>query len=129
MSASAKVSEKSLVCLVDDDSLFRDSTVRLLRSFGFRVEAFASAEEFWNSGFLDEVACLILDMRMPGMSGLELQRKLVASHYEIPVIFITAYEEEGIRAQALRDGVGVLLVKPFGEQALANAVNQALKPK
>jgi len=113
------------VCLVDDDSLFRDSTLRLLRSFGFRAETFASAEEFWNSGCLNKAACLILDMRMPGMSGIELQRKLAASHYEIPVIFITAYEEEGMRAQAQ----GALLVKPFGEQALVTAVNEALDPK
>ena len=107
MSASAKLSEKPLVCVVDDDSLLRDSTLRLLRSFGFRAETFASAEEFLNSSYLQEAARLILDMRMPGMSGIELQRKLVASHYEIPVIFITAYEEEGTRAQALREGVGV----------------------
>ena len=129
MSADAKLSEKPLVCVVDDDYLLRDSTLRLLRSFGFRAQTFASAEEFWNSGYLQEAACLILDMRMPGMGGLELQRKLVASHYELPVIFITAYEEEGTRAQALADGVGVLLIKPFGEQALVNVVDEALNPK
>jgi FixJ family two-component response regulator len=129
MSADAKLSEKPLVCVVDDDYLLRDSTLRLLRSFGFRAQTFASAEEFWNSSYLQEAACLILDMRMPGMSGLELQRKLVASHYELPVIFITAYEEEGTRAQALGDGVGVLLIKPFGAQALVNVVNEALNSK
>ena len=129
MSADAKLSEKPLVCVVDDDYLLRDSTLRLLRSFGFRAQTFASAEEFWNSGCLQEAACLILDMRMPGMGGLELQRKLVASHYELPVIFITAYEEEGTRAQALADGVGVLLIKPFGAQALVNVVNEALNSK
>ena len=129
MSADAKLSEKPLVCVVDDDYLLRDSTLRLLRSFGFRAQTFASAEEFWNSGYLQEAACLILDMRMPGMGGLELQRKLVASHYELPVIFITAYEEEGTRAQALADGVGVLLIKPFGAQTLVNVVNEALNSK
>jgi FixJ family two-component response regulator len=129
MSADAKLSEKPLVCVVDDDYLLRDSTLRLLRSFGFMAQTFASAEEFWNSGYLQEAACLILDMRMPGMGGLELQRKLVASHYELPVIFITAYEEEGTRAQALGDGVGVLLIKPFGAQALVNVVNEALNSK
>ena len=126
MSANAELSEKPLVCVIDDDSLLRDSTLRLLRSFGFRAEGLASAEEFWNSGYLQEAACLILDLRMPGMSGIELQRKLVANHYEIPVIFITAFEEEGTLAQALRDGVGVLLIKPFGEEALLNAINKAL---
>lgn len=129
MSANAKLSAKPLVCVVDDDSLLRDSTLRLLRSFGFRTQTFASAEEFWNSSYLREAACLILDMRMPGMSGIELQHKLAAGHYEIPVIFITAYEEEGTRAQALRDGVGILLIKPFGAQALVNAVDEALNSK
>jgi FixJ family two-component response regulator len=129
MSANAKVSEKALVCVVDDDSLIRDSTQRLLRSFGFRAETFASAEEFWNSGYLPETACVILDVRMPGMSGIELQRQLVASRCEIPVIFITAYEDEGMRAQALRDGVGALLIKPFSGQALINAINEALTSK
>ena len=129
MSADAKLSEKPLVCVVDDDYLLRDSTLRLLRSFGFRAQTFASAEEFWNSGYLQEAACLILDMRMPGMGGLELQRKLVASHYELPGIFITAHEEEGTRAQALGDSVGVLLIKPFGAQALVNVVNEALNSK
>jgi FixJ family two-component response regulator len=129
MSADAKLSEKPLVCVVDDDYLLRDSTLRLLRSFGFRAQTFASAEEFWTSDYLQEAACLILDMRMPGMSGIELQRKLVASHYDFPVIFITAYEEEGTRAQALADGVGVLLIKPFGAQALVNVVNEALNSK
>jgi FixJ family two-component response regulator len=129
MSANSKVSEKALVCVVDDDSLIRDSTQRLLRSFGFRTETFASAEEFWNSGYLPETACVILDVRMPGMSGIELQRQLVASRCEIPVIFITAYEDEGMRAQALRDGVGALLIKPFSGQALINAINEALTSK
>ena len=129
MSANAKVFEKVLVCVVDDDSLIRDSTQRLLRSFGFRAETFASAEEFRNSGCLAETACLILDVRMPGMSGIEFQRQLVASHCEIPVIFITAYEDEGMRAQALRDGVAALLIKPFSEQALINAINEALTSK
>lgn len=129
MNANAKLSEKPLVCVIDDDSLLRDATLRLLRSFGFRTETFASAEEFWNSGHFQEAACVILDKRMPGTSGIELQRKPVASHSEIEVIFITAYEEEGTRAQALRDGVGVLLIKPFGEQALVNAVNEALNSK
>jgi FixJ family two-component response regulator len=129
MSANTKVSEKVVVCVVDDDSLIRDSTQRLLRSFGFRAEAFASAEEFRNSGYLAETACLILDVRMPGVSGIELQHQLAASHCEIPVIFITAYEDEGMRAQALRDGVGALLIKPFSEQALINAINEALTSK
>ena len=129
MSANTKVSQKALICVVDDDSLIRDSIQRLLRSFGFRVETLASGEEFWNSGYLAETACLILDVRMPGMSSIELHRQLVASHYEIPVIFITAYEDEGMRAQALREGAAALLIKPFSEQALINAINEALSSK
>jgi len=120
---------KPIIAIVDDDISIRKSLDRLIRSAGLGVLVFASAEEFLNSAHPRKADCLILDVQLPGMSGIELQRKLVASHYEIPVIFITAYEEEGIRAQALRDGVGVLLVKPFGEQALVKAVNEALKPK
>jgi FixJ family two-component response regulator len=126
MSANAKVYKKPLLCVVDDDSLMRDSTVRLIRSFGFRVEAFASAEEFDNSGYLEETACLILDVRMPGTSGLELQRQLLANRRAIPVILITADEDEGLRAQALRGGAIAFLLKPFSEESLLQALRSAL---
>jgi FixJ family two-component response regulator len=126
MSANAKAYKKPLVCVVDDDSLMRDSTARLIRSFGFSVEAFASAEEFDNSGYLEETACLILDVRMPGTSGLELQRQLVANRRAIPVILITAYEDEGLRAQALRGGAIAFLLKPFSEESLLQALRSAL---
>jgi FixJ family two-component response regulator len=129
MSADITASVKPLVCVVDDDSLLRDSTSRLLRSYGFKVKAFRSGEEFWISGAFKEIACLILDVRMPGMSGFELQSKLSASHTEIPVIFITAYEDEGLRAQALRQGIGALLIKPFSDEALLSAINHALIKK
>jgi FixJ family two-component response regulator len=129
MSADITTPVKPLLCVVDDDCLLRDSTSRLLRSYGFRVKAFESGEEFWISGRLEEIACLILDVRMPGMSGFELQSKLSANHTEIPVVFITAYEDEGLRAQALRQGVGVLLIKPFSDEALLTAINQALIKK
>jgi FixJ family two-component response regulator len=126
MSGDGKVSYGPLVCVVDDDSLMRDSTVRLIRSFGFRAEAFASAQQFDNSGHRENTACLILDVRMPGMSGIELQRELVASHRAIPVILITAHEDEGLRVQGLRDGAVAFLVKPFSEESLLQAVRSAL---
>jgi FixJ family two-component response regulator len=126
MSAKAKVFEKPLVSVVDDDSLMRDSTVRLLRSFGFRVEAFASAEEFENSGYLEETACLVLDVRMPEIGGLELQRRLTAENHRIPIIFITAYDTNEIRSQASRAGAAGFLGKPFSQQSLLQAVRSAL---
>src|ERR1700722_7329463 len=94
MNANAKESRTFLICVVDDDSLIRDSTRRLIRSFGFRVETFASAEEFSSSGCLEKTACLILDVRMRGMSGLELQRQLMAADSHTPIIFITAYQDD-----------------------------------
>ena len=127
MSANTKVSEKALVCVVDDDCLIRDSTRRLLRSFGFKAETFASAEEFRSSGYLEETACLILDVRMPGMSGLELQRQLVAANSHTPIIFITAHEEDDWRRQALEAGAVAYFPKPVSREELLNAINAALK--
>jgi FixJ family two-component response regulator len=129
MSENANVSDEPLVCVVDDDSLIRSSTQRLIHSLGFRVEAFASAEEFGSAGCLDGTACLILDVRLSGMSGIELQRQLASTHPEIPVIFITAYEDEVIKAQAIRQGAIAILIKPFSEEELLDALHAALSPK
>jgi FixJ family two-component response regulator len=123
-----KVSEKPLVCLVDDDSLTRDSMSRLLRSFGLRAEAFASSEDFLDSGCLEGAACLILDVRLPGISGIELQHLLSVNHCKVPVIFITAYEDQRMRAQALSDGVEAFLLKPLNEGELLAVINDALAP-
>jgi FixJ family two-component response regulator len=90
------------------------------------VNAFASAEEFLASDQLGSADCLVLDVRMPGMGGLELQRQLVANHYKIPVILITAHEEEGMRARALSGGVEAVLIKPFSEEAILNAIHSAV---
>jgi len=117
----------SIISVVDDDDSVRESLQCLIRSFGFAVEAFASAEEFLNSGHLPSTRCMILDVRMPGMNGTELQRRLVASHREIPVIFITAHGDETARSQALRDGAVGYLLKPFTEEALLNAMRAALR--
>ena len=127
MSANVKGFAKTLVCVVDDDSLARESTTRLLRSFKFNVKALASAEEFLNSDCLAETACLILDVRMPGMSGLELQRQLAVSNSDLPIIFITAHEDEDQRRQALEAGAVAFLYKPLFEEALLDAIDTALK--
>jgi FixJ family two-component response regulator len=126
MSANSKVSEKPLVCVVDDDSLIRDSTVRLIRSFGFRVEAFASAEEFGNSGYLEKTACLILDVRMPGMDGLELQHRLSEAGARIPIVFITAHADDEQERRAMEAGAIGFLFKPFSQESLLRAVGLAL---
>ena len=115
-----------LISIVDDDESVREAVCGLLRSVGFAVNAFASAEEFLASDQLRSADCLVLDVRMPGMGGIELQRQLVANHYEIPVILITAHEGEGMRARALSGGVGAVLIKPFSEEALLNAIHSAL---
>ena len=116
-----------LVSVVDDDESVRESLRGLIRSVGFRVEAFASAEEFSNSEQLHATDCLILDVRMPGMTGLELQRHLAASEHDIPIIFITAHaSDESVRSRALRDGAVAYLTKPFSEEALLEAINTAV---
>ncbi len=121
------MSNLSLISVVDDDTSVRESLQCLIRSVGFAVEAFASAEEFLKSDHLHNTRCLILDVRMPGMNGIELQRRLVASHCDIPVIFITAHGDEAARSQALKDGAVDYLLKPFTAEALLNAIHTALK--
>jgi FixJ family two-component response regulator len=127
MSANVKRSENTLICVVDDDLLVRESTTRLLRSCGFEVEALASPEELLNSDCLSKTGCLILDMRMPHMTGVGLQRQLRSMRLHLPIIFITAYEDPDLRAQALEAGAIAFLYKPFDEQDLLNAINVALK--
>ena len=125
----ARMSNHSLISVVDDDTSVCESLRCLIRSCGFAVEAFASAEEFLKSDYLRKTRCLILDVRMPGMNGLELQRRLASSHREIPVIFITAQGGEAARGQALRDGAVDYLLKPFSEEALLKAIHAALNSK
>jgi FixJ family two-component response regulator len=99
----------------------------LIKSSGFAVETFASAEDFLASGRLDATACLVLDVQMPGLNGLELQSRLIAERYQIPIVFITAYNDENAREQALRAGAVGYLVKPFEEGDLLNGINLALQ--
>lgn len=118
-----------LISVVDDDDSVRESLGGLIRSVGFAVKVFASAEEFLNSDHLRNTDCLILDVRMPGMNGLELQRQLAASYCKIPVIFITAHGDEEVRSRALNGGAVDYLLKPFSEEALLNAIDAALKSR
>jgi FixJ family two-component response regulator len=122
------VTKIPLISVVDDDDSVRESLRALLRSVRFVVEVFASAEEFLSSERVRETNCLILDVRMPGMGGLELQRRLMASHPGVPVIFISAHGEEDLRSRALKSGAVDYLLKPFSEEALLNAVQTALSP-
>jgi FixJ family two-component response regulator len=118
-----------LISIVDDDDSVRESLSGLIRSVGFGARVFASAEEFLNSDRLSDTDCLILDVRMPGMNGLELQRHLAANHLAMPVIFITAHGDEEARVRALNGGAVEYLLKPFSEEALLKAIDTALKSK
>ena len=116
-----------LISIVDDDDFFRNSLDNLLRSVGFRVQGFSSAEAFLNSDQVRDTACLILDVRMPGMSGLELQRQIVTANWRIPIIFVTSYADGDEKVQALEAGAVDYLHKPFREEDLINAIDAALK--
>ena len=116
-----------MVTVVEDDASYRAAVQRLLKSAGFSVLAFGCAEDFLNSGQQQETGCLIADIRMPGMSGLELQAKLNAEDCQIPTIFITAHGDEKMRMQALRAGAVKFLTKPFDGGTLLEAVRVALE--
>lgn len=116
-----------MVVIVDDDELIRGSLSGLIKQAGFPALTFASAEEFLTSGEEKRTACLITDIRMHGMSGLELQAKLNEAHQRIPIIFITAHGDEKLRLQALRAGAVEFLTKPLDDEALLDSVRAALE--
>ncbi len=116
-----------LVAIVDDDDSMRSALAGLLKAVGLATQAFASAEEFIKSGQQHQTACLIADIRMPGMSGLELQAHLNAERCRIPTIFITAHGDAKMRMQALREGAVEFLAKPFDDEALLDSVRAALE--
>lgn len=116
-----------VVSVVDDDESFRAALQRLLKSAGIPVRSFASAEDFLKSGQQRETGCLIVDIRMSGMSGLDLQAKLNADHCPIPTIFITAHDDEKMRLQAMRGGAVKFLAKPFDDAVLLESVRMAWK--
>ena len=117
----------SLVSIVEDDQFFRESMRRLMRSEGFTVEAFPSAADFLASPRLLETACLIADVHMPAMTGVELYRHLVDAGYAIPTILVTAYPDEADRAQTLNEGVVCYLRKPVDEEHLIRCLRKALQ--
>src|SRR6201997_4199732 len=119
--------KSKLVAIVDDDDSMRSALHGMLKAVGLPALAFASAEEFLNSGQQHHAACLIADIRMPGISGLELQAKLNAEHCRIPTIFITAHDDGQMRMRALRAGAVEFLAKPFDDEALIETVRAALE--
>jgi FixJ family two-component response regulator len=118
--------KSSLIVIVDDDESMRSALQGLMKEAGFQAITFASAEEFLNSGEQKGTACLITDIRMPGMSGLDLQSKLNRDRIRIPIIFITALGDEKLRMQALRAGAVEFLSKPLDDDALLYIVRAAL---
>ena len=114
-----------LISIVDDDESQRESTKGLVRSLGYRAATFASAEEFLQSDSVDNTSCLITDVQMPGLSGIDLQQGLIARGVEMPTIFITAFPEEGTRLRALTAGAFGYLGKPFSEESLIKCLDKA----
>src|SRR5277367_4708143 len=127
MNAKNKASEGPLVSIVDDDVSVRRSTQRLLRSSGLRAKVFASAEEFLQSGKAAETGCLILDMSMPGMNGLELQSRLAETGRLMPIVFLSARASEEEERRALQAGAASFLRKPVSKEALLNAIRAVLE--
>jgi FixJ family two-component response regulator len=116
-----------LISIVDDDDAVRNSLDDLIRSIGFGTQGFSSADAFLSSNQARDTACLILDVRMPGMNGIDLQRQIVAANWRIPIIFITSHADDDARARALKAGAVAFLYKPFREEELLNALHAALK--
>ena len=124
----AAMSNRTLISIVDDDGPYRDSMRKLIMLLGYTVEAFASAADFLRSRHLPDTACLVADVHMPGMTGVELHRHLVDAGYAIPTILVTAYPDEVVRDHALRDGVVCYLNKPVDDGYLERCLRSALQP-
>jgi FixJ family two-component response regulator len=122
------VAERSLVAIVDDEKVVRRAIGRLVMSDGLQFQTFASAEEFLQSSTDASVSCLILDLRLPGMSGLELQQRLAADHNRTPIVFVSAHDDPESRATALGAGAVAFLAKPFKDDVLLQAVRSAMGP-
>jgi FixJ family two-component response regulator len=118
--------EESTVYIIDDDPLYRSSTERLVRSVGFRVLGFKSAKDFLDSQRLNVPSCLLLDVRMPGISGLDLQQELSEAGVKLPIIFVTGYGDIPMSVQAIKAGAIEFLTKPFRDQVLLDAIAQAI---
>ena len=118
-----------LISIIDDDAWARQGISDLVLSLGYRVLAFESAERFLNSGSIEITACLITDLQMPGLSGLDLQDRLRTDGYRTPIIFVTAYPDERYRARALEGGAACFLSKPFEEQSLIDCLNLVVRAR
>jgi FixJ family two-component response regulator len=116
----------STICVLDDNELMREGLKALLRSVGLHAEAFGSAEEFLQSGQLGTTACLIVDVQMPRMSGLEFHRRVLASGHRVPIIFITACPDPELRTRTLEAGAADYLYKPFSQQTLLDAIARCM---
>ena len=119
---------RTLISIVDDDQPYRESMRKLIMLLGYTVEAFPSAADFLASRVLPETACLVTDVNMPGMTGVELHRHLVDAGYVIPTILVTAYPDEVVRDQALKDGVVCYLSKPVDDDCIERCLRSALQP-
>jgi len=118
--------DTKFIAIVDDDESVQSALQDLMEADGLSARSFGSAEEFLKSGLQRKAACLIVDIRMPGMSGLELQARLKADRFDTPIIFITAHGDTSVRMQAMREGAAEFLVKPFDDQVLLSRVRAAL---
>jgi len=118
---------QSIVMIVDDDDSIRKAVRRLMKSYGLPVETFASAAEYLGSDRLAKTSCLVLDVHMPDMTGLELQKRLIGAGYVIPIVFITAFTDDNARTQALNAGAVGYLAKPFSDEELLSHIHTALR--
>ena len=122
-----RLAKAPLIAIVDDDEFFRASMEELMESHGYSVKAFPSAADFLASRSLAEIACLIADIHMPAMTGLELYARLIETGQKIPTILVTAYPDEARRARALKDGIVCYLLKPFDDNDLVDCVRKAVE--
>ena len=129
MLATLRRTKTAVISIIDDDDSMRDATRRLVRSLGLNADTFASAEEYLQSDRVHDTSCLITDLQMPGLSGVELQSLLLARGFSTPIIFITAFPDEGIRAHVLDAGAIGFLGKPFDEERLIDCLKIALGKK
>ena len=120
------MAKSHVISIIDDDPSVREATQSLIRSLGYDAQVFASAEEYLQSNRLNDSSCLITDLHMPGMSGTDLQDRLIADGYEIPIIFVTAYYEDRIRDRVMDAGAFGFLRKPFNDESLIACLDRAL---